>query len=349
MTDADVTRRRLLQGAAGLTVAAAARPAVAQSDGPEFGGWFDNVGNYDGMVDETGSDEVTVSVGAEANGGAFGFGPAAVEVSPGTTVVWEWTGSGGSHNVVAEDGTFESELTKESGHTFEYTFEETGTYKYACTPHRSMGMKGAVVVSEGDSSGTETAQSEESGGSDPDFGGWFDNVGNYDGVVDETGSDEVTVSVGADANGGAFGFDPAAVEVSPGTTVVWEWTGSGGSHNVVAEDGTFESELTKESGHTFEYTFEESGTYEYACTPHRSMGMKGAVVVSEASSGASGDGGGESGGGSGGSGGDPFSPGASALGISLLIAFLSPLGLAAFLRRRGADEPGSGGRPRAGD
>ena len=148
MTDADVTRRRLLQGAAGLTVAAAARPAVAQSDGPDFGGWFDNVGNYDGVVDETGSDEVTVSVGAEANGGAFGFDPAAVEVSPGTTVVWEWTGSGGSHNVVAEDGTFESELTKESGHTFEYTFEEPGTYDYYCIPHKSVGMVGRIVVEE---------------------------------------------------------------------------------------------------------------------------------------------------------------------------------------------------------
>jgi halocyanin-like protein len=89
----------------------------------------------------------------------------------------------------------------------------------------------------------------------------------------------VTVAVGAEGNGGNFAFDPAAIRVSSGTTVVWNWTGQGAQHNVVAEDGSFESELTEEEGFTFEHTFSESGTYEYACTPHRSLGMKGAVVV----------------------------------------------------------------------
>jgi halocyanin-like protein len=61
-------------------------------------------------------------------------GPAAVRVDPGTTVVWEWTGNGGGHNVVAENGAFESETTSEAGHTFEYTLEESVIVKYACTP-----------------------------------------------------------------------------------------------------------------------------------------------------------------------------------------------------------------------
>jgi len=60
---------------------------------------------------------VTVEVGTEANGGNFGFGPAAVRVDPGTTVTWEWVA--GSHNVEAEDGSFESELTDETGFTFD--------------------------------------------------------------------------------------------------------------------------------------------------------------------------------------------------------------------------------------
>lgn len=354
MTEADVTRRRLLQGAAGLGVAAAAGPAVAQSSGPDYGSWFDNVGNYDGeTVDRTGQDEVTITVGAEGNGGAFAFDPPAVAVSTGTTVIWEWTGSGGSHNVVAEDGTFESELSGESGFTYEYTFEESGTYKYACTPHKSMGMKGAIAVGQSGGSGggaggesTETAQETESGSSSPDFGDWFGNVGNYDGeVVDKLDSESVSVTVGAEGNGGAFAFDPPAVEVTPGTTVTWEWSGNGGSHNVVAEDGTFESELSGESGFTFEYTFEETGTYRYACTPHKSMGMKGAIVVSESGSpGGDGGSGGES------AGGGEFSPGASAIGISLLVAFLSPLGLAALLRRRsGAEQASTADQPRTGD
>ncbi|TKX75228.1 halocyanin domain-containing protein [Halorubrum sp. GN11_10-6_MGM] len=113
------------------------------SEEPDYGGWLEGANNYEQTVDATGQDEVTVSVGA---GDGLSFGPAAVAVSSGTTVVWEWTGEGGGHNVSAESGDFESETVTEGGHTFEYTFEETGVHEYACTPHSSVGMKGAVVV-----------------------------------------------------------------------------------------------------------------------------------------------------------------------------------------------------------
>lgn len=116
-------------------------------------------------------------------------------------------------------------------------------------------------------------------GDSSDFGGWFDNVGNFDGVVDKTGQSEVTVMVGAEGNGGGYAFDPAAITVDTGTTVTWEWTGDGGSHNVAAEDGSFESKLVGEAGHTFSHTFDSTGTFKYKCVPHEAMGMKGAVVV----------------------------------------------------------------------
>ena len=111
-----------------------------------FDGWFDGVSNYDGVVDETGSDEVTVKVGAKGNGGNFAFGPAAVKVSKGTKVVWEWTGKGALHNVVADNGDFESEQKQETGYTFSQTFDSAGTHKYYCTPHKTLGMKGVIVV-----------------------------------------------------------------------------------------------------------------------------------------------------------------------------------------------------------
>ncbi len=123
--------------------------------------------------------------------------------------------------------------------------------------------------SDGDGDGSVDAEVDE----------YLSDTDNYDGVVDETGSGELTVLVGAEGNGGNFAFEPAAVQVSPGTEVVWEWTGEGSVHNVVHEDGEFESELTDEEGATFSHTFEESGTYLYYCEPHRSQGMKGAVVV----------------------------------------------------------------------
>lgn len=98
-----------------------------------------------------------------------------------------------------------------------------------------------------------------------------------EGVVDWTDRDEGTVVVGGGDDG--LSFTPAIVRISPGTTVVWEWSGEGGAHNVVAEDGAFESELSGDEGFTFEHTFEESGAFLYYCAPHRALGMKGAVIV----------------------------------------------------------------------
>ena len=206
------------------------------------------------------------------------------------------------------------------------------------------GVVGAGLVGTG-ATGTAAAQSGP-------FGGWMGDVGNYDGVVDATGRSEVTVTVGASGNGGNFAFGPAAVQVDPGTTVLWEWNGKGGQHNVVAEEGgDFESELTAEAGITFEQTFESEGVVKYYCTPHRALGMKGVVVVgsvpegAEVVSGGGGGGGGSGGsGGSGGGGGGGSSGGDGGAGLtmslvvggSLVAAFLSPLvfGLILMLRDR---------------
>ncbi|SDM08119.1 halocyanin domain-containing protein [Halogranum gelatinilyticum] len=141
----------------------------------------------------------------------------------------------------------------------------------------------ALAGCTGSSSTPASSGSGSSGGSGTDdaYDGWFEGVDNYDGTVDRTGESEVVVKVGTQANGGGFGFGPAAVEVSVGTTVVWEWTGAGGSHNVVAEDGSFGSQYASQQGATFEHSFEETGTYPYYCQPHINLGMKGAVRVVE--------------------------------------------------------------------
>ncbi|WP_411968853.1 halocyanin domain-containing protein [Haloferax sp. YSSS75] len=274
---------RLLGGAAlsGTALGTLSNRASAQSSGTDLDSWFEKTSNYDGIVDETGSSTVTVDVGAEANGGAFGFGPAAVRVDPGTTIVWKWTGDGGVHDVTAEDESFKSELVGEAGHTFEQTFDDEGVYKYLCTPHAGLGMRGAIVVGGSSESNAESSESDDANSASSDLDSWFENTSNYDGAKDQTGLNRVTVDVGTEANKGAFGFGPAAIRVSKGTTVVWTWTGDGGAHNVAAEDGSFESELANSSGHTFEHTFDETGTYTYACTPHKTLGMKGAVVVTD--------------------------------------------------------------------
>jgi len=147
---AGLGRRDLMRaglGAAAATGAtAAATPAVAQA----YDGWMDGVSNYEGTLDYTGREAVTVAVGAGENGVLFD--PPAILVDPGTTVTWEWTGEGGQHNVVhqpeGEDGdpAFESELMEEAGATFERTLEEETAFRYYCDPHRAAGMKAVVAV-----------------------------------------------------------------------------------------------------------------------------------------------------------------------------------------------------------
>ncbi|MFW6449260.1 MAG: halocyanin domain-containing protein, partial [Halobacteriota archaeon] len=101
----------------------------------------------------------------------------------------------------------------------------------------------------------------------------------YDGFEDRTGEDPVTVRVGAGEHG--FRFDPPAISVATGTTVVFEWVDAVNEHNVEAEDGSWQNPegLLDEVGHTYERTFEDPGTHRYKCWPHAGQGMKGAVFV----------------------------------------------------------------------
>lgn len=111
---------------------------------------------------------------------------------------------------------------------------------------------------------------------EPDYDGWFDSANNYEGTVDWTGQDEVSVVTGYNS----LGYDPAAIAVSPGTTVTWEWNGEGGDHDVASQDdGPLDSDLVSDAGHTYSYTFDETGTFIYSCSPHEAAGMKGAVHV----------------------------------------------------------------------
>lgn len=141
-----VRRRRLLAATAGAVAVGTAGCLESTDEGP-YGGYLATANNFEEVADRTGNDEVRVKVGAGEE--ALAFGPAAVEVSPGTKIVWEWTGKGGRHNVVEENGAFESPLYVEVGQTFSQTFEEPGVVKYLCSPHETQGMLGVIDVVEG--------------------------------------------------------------------------------------------------------------------------------------------------------------------------------------------------------
>jgi len=130
----------------------------------------------------------------------------------------------------------------------------------------------------------------DGGGSGPEsVQEYLEGANGFDGtVLDRTGNEEVTVLMGVSGDGeDDFVFDPPAIQVDPGTTVTWEHTGAG-LHTITEqtdwdedgeEDDRFDSGLIEDVGETWSYTFETDGTFLYFCAPHKSLGMKGAVVV----------------------------------------------------------------------
>jgi len=109
-----------------------------------------DVDNFDRVRDWTGRAEVTIKVGVNNGGQPYGFGPPAVRVNPETTIIWEWTGEGGPHNVIAEtDHKINSQLTNRPGYTYEYVYDGTMSkvqIDYYCSTHEQEGMRGVIAV-----------------------------------------------------------------------------------------------------------------------------------------------------------------------------------------------------------
>ena len=85
------------------------------------------------------------------------------------------------------------------------------------------------------------------------------------------------LNVRSDGQSMVYSEDVLKVEV--GDTVVWKPKDKG--HNVEFIIGPDAIELPKKSriNQEFTYTFEKPGLYFYQCTPHKSMGMIGFIVV----------------------------------------------------------------------
>ena len=142
---------------------------------------------YDGEVlDRRDREPVRVDVGVDGDGGTYAYDPSAVAVAPGATVRWVWVDDREGHSVVAapqrQFGESDYEFASggpvaEAGHEFERTLDREGVALYHCDgiaqshwerrgrrlrvdaaggagaalhlePHRRLGMKGGVAVTE---------------------------------------------------------------------------------------------------------------------------------------------------------------------------------------------------------
>jgi plastocyanin len=85
---------------------------------------------------------------AQAGGGTvkasnYKFAPKTLTITRGSKVTWSWVN--GSHTVTFVKGSYNKALNKAHPRVAR-TFKTPGTYKYYCTFHRSLGMKGKIVV-----------------------------------------------------------------------------------------------------------------------------------------------------------------------------------------------------------
>src|SRR5881392_850794 len=93
----------------------------------------------------------------------------------------------------------------------------------------------------------------------------------------------LTVAVGADPQKPVrrdvtikdMKFDPDALQIAPGETVVWT-NRDDRDHTVTAKDGSFKSDNLSKAD-TFEHVFKKTGKFSYACSYHPRM--KGSIVV----------------------------------------------------------------------
>ena len=78
-------------------------------------------------------------------------------------------------------------------------------------------------------------------------------------------------------------FSEEIVRVNVGDTIFWQATDPGHNVEFIKKNGTpegvdkFKSKVSKDA----EYTFTIPGIYAYWCTPHKSMGMIGFVIVGD--------------------------------------------------------------------
>jgi len=82
------------------------------------------------------------------------------------------------------------------------------------------------------------------------------------------------------ADGERMVYSTEVTKVAIGDTITWLPASKGHNvHFISAPDGIelVKSKMNKD----FSFTFEKEGIYLYQCTPHKSMGMIGLVVVGE--------------------------------------------------------------------
>ena len=71
-----------------------------------------------------------------------------VKINVGDTIFWEATNAGHNVEFISKNGVPEGvkKFKSKVGDSTEFTFDTTGIYAYWCTPHKTLGMIGFIIV-----------------------------------------------------------------------------------------------------------------------------------------------------------------------------------------------------------
>ena len=82
-----------------------------------------------------------------------------------------------------------------------------------------------------------------------------------------------------DANGNRMVYSQEVAKIDVGDTVIWLPASKG--HNVEIITSPNKMKFKSKNGKEAKITFDTPGIYYYWCTPHKSMGMIGLIVVGD--------------------------------------------------------------------
>jgi len=94
----------------------------------------------------------------------------------------------------------------------------------------------------------------------------------------QDGGEEHAVTV--DGFGSNIRFVPETLTINEGDSVRFLWSGQLLPHNAVEVNELFNSgDAMSNVDYTYNFTYNQSGVYEFYCEPHRDLGMLGEITV----------------------------------------------------------------------
>jgi plastocyanin len=97
-------------------------------------------------------------------------------------------------------------------------------------------------------------------------------------VLFQDEGEEHTVTV--DGFGSNIRFVPETLTINEGDSVRFLWSGQLLPHNAVEVNELFNSgDAMSNVDYTYNFTYNQSGVYEFYCEPHRDLGMLGEITV----------------------------------------------------------------------